>query len=281
MTQHASFTHRIGPVDPAPHDRWCVFVGDQLLVVDNTDHVQLPDSATLQQYNLIPGAPLLLGDLGDRACLLATLHECTAAPPWTLIDLRSALGRLPQSEAQAAGYAAQILHWDQTSRFCPRCATPTELVQHERARRCPACGLVQYPRVHPAMIVLVYRAGQVLLTRQAAWPAGRYSLIAGFVEPGETLEECVRREVAEEVGVQIDALRYLGSQPWPFPHQIMVGFIARYAGGDLVVDPHELDDARWFDVDALPSLPPPISIARKILDWYTGSGYNAAAPFPE
>lgn len=280
MNTHTAFRQRVGARDPQPHDRWCVFVGQRLLVVQHGDRVQLPTTQTLALHEIHPSAAMLLGELGDQHCLLGSLHEHVVQSPLTTIDVRTALGALHETEATAAGYASQIAHWDETSRFCPRCATPTEPVAHERAKRCPNCHLTQYPRVHPAIIVLVYRPGEVLLTRQATWPAGRYSLIAGFVEPGETLEACVRREVSEEVGVLVDEIRYLGSQPWPFPHQIMVGFVARYADGDVQVDHNELEDARWFAVDDLPLLPPPISIARKIFDWYAANGHDATAPFP-
>ncbi len=129
--------------------------------------------------------------------------------------------------------------------------------------------------------MLVHRDGQVLLTRKAEWPRNRYSLIAGFVEPGESLEGCVRREVDEEVGVAVDTIRYLGSQPWPFPHQLMVGFLAHYHSGEVVVDTTELEDAAWFDLDALPDLPPPGSISRRILEWYLLIQQNPDAVFPD
>jgi NAD+ diphosphatase len=139
---------------------------------------------------------------------------------------------------------------------------------------------VQYPRVSPAIIVLIHRPGQILLTRQPSWPPNRYSLVAGFVEAGESLEECLRREVAEEVGAAVDDIRYLGSQPWPFPHQLMVGFLARYRSGELRIDEQELEHAAWFDLDALPDLPPPLSISRRILDWHLAAQRDPLLPFP-
>ncbi len=183
--------------------------------------------------------------------------------------LRGAFALLPPAEQAMAAYGTQIRHWDRTTRFCGECGHATEPSGDpaRRAKRCPTCKHEWFPRVSPCTITLVYDgAGRVLLTRQAAWPAGRYGLVAGFVEPGETLEDCVRREAREETGVELDEVEYAGSQPWPFPHQLMVGFTARHAGGDPSPRDGELEDARWFTRDALPILPPRFSIARRLLD---------------
>jgi NAD+ diphosphatase len=170
-----------------------------------------------------------------------------------------------------AGRAVQIVEWARTHRFCGRCATPTVPVPHERAMRCPACGLMAFPRVAPAMITLVTRGEpgpqqQALLARGANWPTSMYSCLAGFVEPGETLEEAVRREVREEVGVLVGDVHYVSSQPWPFPHSLMVGFRAEHAAGELAPDPAEIADAGWFTRDDLPGMPGEISIARRLID---------------
>jgi NAD+ diphosphatase len=255
-------------VIPGGDARWFVFVRDQLVVVESAATVHLPDTATLTALGVQPDAVDLLGDLDQMPCFVGDVSVSEVPLPLQLIDLRRAYNVLPEHDYGLAGLAAQIAHWNRTSRFCPMCATPTERVPTERAKRCPACGLVQYPQVTPAVIVLVYRPGQVLLTRKPEWPPNRYSVIAGFVEPGESLEACLRREVAEEVGVTVDQIRYLGSQPWPFPHQLMVGFSARYQAGDVVIDATELEHAAWFDLDALPTLPPQQSIARRMLDWH-------------
>jgi NAD+ diphosphatase len=167
-----------------------------------------------------------------------------------------------------AGRAVQLVEWDRTHRFCGRCAAATEPAAGERARRCPACGLLAFPRLAPAMIVLVTRPddGRALLARGARFPIEMWSCLAGFVEPGETLEEAVHREVAEEVGIAVDHVAYWGSQPWPFPHSLMLGFTASYAGGELVCDPTEVAAADWFAPDDLPPIPPGMSIARRLID---------------
>jgi len=162
----------------------------------------------------------------------------------------------------------QIVNWDHTHQFCGQCGTPTVYRTAERARECPSCGLLSFPRVSPAIIVLVERGRQFLLARNHRFPPGRYSIIAGFVEPGETLEQAVAREIREEVGIQVSQIRYFGSQPWPFPHSLMVGFTAQYAGGEIHIDPAELEDAGWFTPDKLPDLPDRISISRRLIDWF-------------
>ena len=138
----------------------------------------------------------------------------------------------------------------------------------ERAKLCPACGLVSFPRVAPAIIVAVVRDGTILLARARRFPTVMYSVIAGFVEPGESLEQCVHREVREEVGVAVRGLRYFASQPWPFPHSLMVAFTAQHAGGEIRVDEREITEAGWYPPDRLPRIPDSISVARRLIDWF-------------
>jgi NAD+ diphosphatase len=191
------------------------------------------------------------------------------------LDLRQYFGVATEAEWLAAGRAAQTAEWARTHRFCGRCATPTEPSSGERAVRCPACGLVAYPRVAPAMITLVTRGApgpdqEALLARGARFPVPMYSCLAGFVEPGEDLEGSVVREVKEEVGVDVDDVRYVGSQPWPFPHSLMIGFRANHVGGDIVCEEGEIADAGWYRKDDLPMIPPTISIAGRIIEaWLT------------
>jgi NAD+ diphosphatase len=187
------------------------------------------------------------------------------------VDLRRFHGMVPEHHWLAAGRAVQVVEWARTHRFCGRCGEPTELVTGERAMRCPACGLTSFPRLSPAMITLVTRGEpgrnqEALLARGVQFPRPMYSCLAGFVEPGESLEAAVVREVEEEVGVVVTNPRYFGSQPWPFPNSLMIGFRADWASGDIVCDPSEIVDADWYRKDDLPTIPPGISIARKIID---------------
>jgi NAD+ diphosphatase len=185
---------------------------------------------------------------------------------WRRTPLRAAMMALDPALGGVAGRAAQVLEWDRTHRFCGVCGTPTALKTGERARVCPACGHTAYPRLSPAIMALVWRPGELLLARSPHFAPGRYSALAGFVEPGESLEECVHREVAEEVGVTVAELQYYGSQSWPFPHSLMVAFTARWSGGEIVPQEGEIEDARWFGLEALPDIPPRFSIAGHLID---------------
>ncbi len=164
--------------------------------------------------------------------------------------------------------AVHLIEWDRDGRFCSRCGSPVAMKKEERAKECPGCGLTIFPRLSPAVIVLVTRGREILLARSPRFKDTFYSVLAGFVEPGERLEETVQREIREETGIEVTDIRYFGSQHWPFPDSLMIGFTARYAGGEIRIDPSEIVDAHWFSVDALPGLPGKISIARKMIDWF-------------
>ncbi|MEZ4830721.1 MAG: NAD(+) diphosphatase [Caldilineaceae bacterium] len=200
--------------------------------------------------------------------------ECDADAPLgeglAAEGLRQLYTRLDDVFFSIGGRAVQIVDWDRNHQFCGRCGTPTEPTPHERARRCPRCGLSSYPRISPATICAVTRRDEdgerILLARNHRFPPGRYSVLAGFVEPGESLEECVAREIHEEVGIYVKNIRYFGSQPWPFPNSLMLGFTAEYDHGDIVLEEAEIADAQWFRADNLPQLPPPMSIARRLID---------------
>jgi NAD+ diphosphatase len=192
------------------------------------------------------------------------------------VDLRRFHGIAPEHHWLAAGRAVQLVEWARTHRFCGRCGEGTDPVAGERAMRCPRCGLVAFPRLSPAMITLVTRGEpgpdqEALLARGVEWQVPMYSCLAGFVEPGESLEAAVVREVHEEVGVVVRSPRYFGSQPWPFPNSLMIGFTAEHDAGDIVCDPREIADAGWYRRDDLPMIPPGISIARKLIDAWVAS----------
>lgn len=213
-----------------------------------------------------------LGTLDRIPCYSAELPD-DAVPPdgYSFAGLRRLFGLLDDTMLGIAVRAKQIVAWDQTHQFCGRCATPTHLADDERARVCPACGLTNFPRIAPAVIVAVTKGDELLLARAQRFPQGFYSVLAGFVEAGETLEECVRREIREEAGVEVKNIRYFGSQAWPFPHSLMIGFTAEYAGGEITPDPSEIADAGWFRPDRFPQIPEKISIARSLIDWFVES----------
>ena len=208
-----------------------------------------------------------LGTLEGEDCYAVALPRDAPLPAgMKLVPARGLYSLVDDDLLGVVGRAIAIAEWDTLHRFCGRCGTPTTLVAGERARRCPACRTPFYPRISPAVIVLVRRGDAMLLARNAQFPRAFFSTLAGFVEVGESLEETVRREVREEVGVELKDLRYFGSQPWPFGRSLMVGFTAEYAGGDLRVDGTEITEAAWFTPDHLPMLPPALSIARRLID---------------
>ncbi|MEY4099759.1 MAG: diphosphatase [Pseudomonadota bacterium] len=222
-----------------------------------------------EEGTLAPG-PLMDGEvrhyLGRLGGLDAWVVQVGAVPDgWRQVTLRTAMMELPAPHGGLAGRAAQLLEWDRAHRFCGVCGTPTERMEHERARQCPACKYLAYPRLTPAMMVQIWRPGEVLLARSPRFAKGTYSALAGFVEAGETIEECVAREAFEEVGVRIKDLRYYGSQSWPFPNSLMIAFTARWESGDIVPQAGEIEDAQWFPIDALPGMPPRFSISGHLI----------------
>ncbi len=182
------------------------------------------------------------------------------------VDLRAIFAAVDEEFFAVAGKAKQVVSWHATHHFCGRCGGETEPARGEMAMRCARCGMMHYPRVSPAVIVRVRRGDEILLARSPGFPKGLRSVLAGFVEPGESIEETIHREVREEVGIEVENLRYFGSQPWPFPNSLMIGFTADYAGGELAPQPGEIEDAGWYRAGDLPQLPPKVSIARRMIE---------------
>lgn len=217
--------------------------------------------------DVAPGATSqVLGILDGVACWAIDVDGDGYPDVDGLLPLMALYGRVDDLRWTLAGRAVQLVEWERTHRFCGRCSTPTERAVGERARRCPACGLLAFPRLSPAIITLVVRGDEALLARGVTFPVPLYSCLAGFVEPGETMEQAVHREVREEVGVTLCDVRYVRSQPWPFPHSLMLGFEATWESGDIDIDEQEIVDARWFRAEDLPMIPPGMSIARTLID---------------
>lgn len=213
-----------------------------------------------------PEHVLHVGELHGFPCYAADVAQLPEIEGAEATPLR-AIFQLAGAETFAlAGRATQLLDWQNNHRFCGKCGTPTVMKSGETAMQCPACGLLAYPRISPAVMVLVRDGDKLLLGRSPHFKPGVFSALAGFVEPGETLEECAAREVREEVGIEIANLRYFHSQPWPFPNSLMVAFFADYAGGTITPDPQEIEAADWFALDALPLLPDPVSISRRLIE---------------
>ncbi|NUO54459.1 MAG: NAD(+) diphosphatase [Polyangiaceae bacterium] len=228
-----------------------------------------PTVAEAAAAGLVVEEVLPLGTLEGRAIAFASLPADTKLPDgYAASSLRRLMFTLEGSLVGAAALASQLAAFEEITRFCGGCGGPLVRKAGERAKRCERDDRDIYPQVAPCVIVLIHDGSRVVLARAPRLPAGMYALVAGFVEPGETLEDCVHREVKEEVGLEVGDLRYVASQPWPFPSQLMVGFFARYRGGDIVPDPSEIDDAAWFDIADLPMIPPPFSVARFLIDEY-------------
>jgi NAD+ diphosphatase len=263
-----AFMPRVAMNDvPSGTPLWFVFQASKLLVFDDQATLSVPQANALAQLQLNPLRQHYLGQLLDQPCFCVELPETDTAPEGaSLLGLREVYGRVPDDHFALAGRAIQILSWDKSHQFCGACATPTKLKDNERARECPSCGLVSYPRLAPAVMALVRRGGQLLLGRSPHFPPGMYSALAGFVDPGESLEQTITREVQEEVGLRVKNVRYFASQPWPFPHSLMIAFTCDYADGEITPDPTEIEDAQWFSLDALPRLPSKISISRRLID---------------
>jgi NAD+ diphosphatase len=265
-----TFTPGITATD-APQDGDLLFIyrDNSLCVLEcaDRDTTYLPTRADLGALGIIAEPGHYLGDLDGRGCYAcATAIDSDASPAAHWRSLRQLFGRLDDMSFALAGRALQILQWDETHRFCGRCGSRTELAPEERSRRCPACGLAHYPRLAPAVMALIRRGNELLLARSPHFPPEMFSALAGFVEPGESLEETLVREVREEVGIEIANPRYFGSQPWPFPHSLMIAFVADYAGGEINPQADEIEAAGWFAIDRLPRLPHRISIARRLID---------------
>jgi NAD+ diphosphatase len=260
-----------GSEPPRQEGYWLLLQDEALLVLadDHGSGWRLPYGALPDGFGRALDPRVYLGTYRAAPCYAAGVPGGIEVPAGfhreTLLPRET---RLTDDMLSLGGLAHQAIHWEATSRHCPRCGAQAESIPGEWGKRCPACAYDHYPHLHPAVIVLVRDGDQVLLTRKSFWPPGRYGLIAGFVEAGESLEGAAHREVREEAGVEIGNLQYVGSQYWPFPSQLMVGFTAAYSHGRLQVNQSELEDARWFSVHCLPELPPRLSIARFIIDNY-------------
>lgn len=248
---------------------WFVFISNALLLQQNGDSYQVPCSSE---------PPFPLKDWTPRQELPAIdgipcMSYSLTTPPddmegWVTIGLRESWNVLPYKFYNAAGKAAELLYWDSNTKYCGMCGAPmkrTTII----SKQCTNCGKEVWPQVSPAIIVRVRRGDQILLVHAKNFRRSEmYGLVAGFVETGETLEDCVRREVEEEVGLKIQNIRYFGSQPWPYPCGIMIGFTADYVSGELRLQEEELSEAGWFDRENLPPIPDKMSIARKLIDDY-------------
>ena len=249
---------------------WFIFKDDNMLLSTQGDTLAIPETRDVDRYRNHLVRQQFIGSLDGRQCYAADMGDCALkGEGLEAKNLRSIFNAAEEEIIWAAGRANQLATWSRNHQYCGRCGASCEDKQDERAKICPACGLINYPRLSPAVIVAVLKENKILLARNSRFRLPFFSVLAGFVEPGETLEACVAREIEEEVGITVKNIRYFGSQPWPFPDSLMVGFIADYADGMIAVDDAEITEADWFTREDLPRIPPRISIARQLIDWFT------------
>jgi NAD+ diphosphatase len=257
---------------PSTQSLTFVFRGHELLIREAD--LALPDEPVCAALGVTAAQLLPVGLLGEHYCAsVSVAPNVVPAAGYVFSGLRRLFGAMNEQVLAVAGRALQIAEWARTHRYCGACGTPMAAVAGERCQRCPACSHTAYPRIAPAMMTLVRRGDAILLARHAASPTGRFTALAGFLEAGESIEDAIHREVFEEVGLKVRDLNYFGSQSWPFPHSLMIAFTAEYAGGELMVDPNEITEARWFGPgDALPEIPPPVSIAAALINAHLPRG---------
>lgn len=253
----------------ADNSLWFLFHEQKIIVLSQDKEIKIPEYRILKEYGIVPRKFLYMGIYDNIHCYAYEVPDQNkirspffSHPPLSLVN------KIGEDLVWIAGLANQLIYWDGNHRHCGKCGKLTEDKTDERAKMCPNCGQIYYPRLSPAIIVAVIKGDRILLAHSRRFPSRFYSVLAGFVEPGEDLSECVQREVREEVGIEVKNICYFGSQPWPFPDSLMIAFTAEYASGEIKVDKSEIVDAGWFKADNLPRVPPGISIARQLIDWF-------------
>ena len=261
------------PAHATDEGLWFVFHRSNLLVYTAHEQPMLPMPADVLGgvgLSIDQTGKRFVGMLGNTPCWTIRVREDRAPDGHKFENMRALFNRLPDDFLAIGGRAVQMLEFDRAHAYCGACATPTAIFEGGRSRKCPSCGETYYPKVSPAMMVLIKRdlpsGRELLLARSGRFAKGMFSALAGFVEPSESIEECIHREAFEEVGVKVNNLRYFSSQGWPFPNSLMIAYVADYVSGEIVPQEGEIEEAAWFTLDALPQLPHRLSIARRLID---------------
>ncbi len=256
------------PRNDSDSNEWLfIFNSAKILIKNDLDSLRIPTSEDFTGTELVFDFKQYLGETEGYPSYCVEVDDAFIPPSGMYFtDLRSLLDQIEEDLFYLAGRAFQIVNWNRMHKFCGKCGTLTEAQQNELAKKCPNCGSVFYPRISPAIIVAVVRGDEILLAHNKNFRPNWYSVIAGFMEPGETFEDCVMREVMEEVGIKVKNIQYFDSQPWPFPDSLMVGFVAEHESGEIMVDGVEIEDAAWYGMDNLPPRPTVVSIAGRLIE---------------
>ena len=264
------FVAGFAPKSDAPEiANWFIFRDYRILMHEEAERYGVPAAVSLEEYGLEPVRFFYLGSLDGESCYVAEVDDDVEAPAGMAFkNLRSLYFAFPDKLFWIMGRAQHFLDWDRHHQFCGRCGTPTVRVKNDWNKQCPSCKLSHYPRLSPAIIVAIEKGDEILLAHSTRYRGKMYSVLAGFVEPGESLEDTLHREIFEEVGIRVKNVKYFGSQPWPFPNSLMVGFTCEYESGELVLQEDEIADAQWFNIHNMPEIPPGLSISRSLIDHY-------------
>lgn len=273
MSKDSIYKYYTGSTEPENKEQeecyWFLFCEGKIIMKVYEDKAHLPYLKHLEEMGAAAVSTRYLGTYKDHPCYMAEIRDAASLVSGSqLYELRDLYYVTDYDVFLLAGKAFQVLNWDKTHQFCGRCGEKMKDMEKEMAKKCPSCGLIQYTRISPAVIVGIFKENKILLARSPHFKGQMYSILAGYVEPGESLEEGVKREVMEEVGIAVKNIKYFGSQPWPFSSSLMIGFTAEYESGEICIDNHEIIDAAWFDAEHLPELPSEYSIAREIIDCY-------------
>lgn len=249
---------------------WFIFQDENILTLTNGNST-LPlfiKGKNIPQLDIEKA--LHIGELNGINCYAAfdNIESGLVIPDTEWVSLRLSYRKFSTDMFVIYGRARHLLLWAQNNKFCGQCGHRLELKSDERCLLCSSCGFSSYPRISPAIIVSIEKEGKILLARARRFPSKMYSVLAGFVEPGESLEECIKREIKEEIRIEVKNIKYFDSQPWPFPDSLMIAFTSEYAGGELSIDKNELVDAGWYSPEEFPAIPGKLSIARALIDHY-------------
>lgn len=269
LNKYMKFIPGIEPLnESSEEDLWFVFRGDKMMVKNVGEQIDLPNSVDVINLKFID--TYYIGTLNNRNCFCAVMDSepNNLKHHLEFQTLRNISMNLEKELFTVCARAFSVILWDRNNKFCGRCGSTTETKANERAKVCPKCGFISYPRISPAVIMAVIKGDEILLAHNRNFAGDMYSVVAGFVDAGETFEQCVKREVYEEIGIKVKNIKYFDSQPWPFPDSLMVGFIAEYDSGEIEVDGNEIETAAWFSKDSLPRIPLKGTIARDLIDWF-------------